>query len=314
MWQTWLIVLCILIVVIAVVVYAIYKLTTKGFPKPAYRRPQFVPEPDKWSDTGLYIAWIGHSTLLMRINGITVLTDPVFSHKVGVRIPFLTIGPARHVSPALEPEDLPPIDVVLLSHAHLDHLDMPSLRAVVSPATEIVTAHGTGRLPRKFDAKHVHELAPGETLTLSCGLEISGQRVRHWGNRFPWNRRYGFLGYILKHADWRVFFAGDTAYTQALSEVKAHHPDVTCMPIGAYAPETFQGAHCTPEEAWKMFEDTGAQVLVPMHHDTFVLSRELVDEPLARLIQAAGEKKNRIVITQHGQTFYAKSRQSLKRD
>lgn len=92
-----------------------------------------------------------------------------------------------------------------------------------------------------------------------------------------------------------------------MSDVAKERPQVAMMPIGAYSPETFQGAHCTPEQAWDMFVATGAAYFVPIHHDTFVLSAEPVDEPLRRLLVAAGDAKSRVVAREHGETFCMES-------
>lgn len=294
----------VIVALIAAVLSFSYHRATRAWPHPAFRQSTERPEPKQWGDDGLYITWIGHSTLLIRMNGYNILTDPVFGHRVGVHLPFVTIGAKRHVAPALSPGDLPKIDLLLLSHGHMDHFDPPSLRQVIGPQTEVVTAQGTSHLIRRFRPRRIHELTPGASLELASGVRIVGQKVRHWGNRYPWNGKMGFLGYIVMKDDWRVFFAGDTAITEDISEVAAYRPQVTCMPIGAYAPETFQGAHCTPEQAWDMFQMSRAQYLVPMHHDTFVLSSEPLDEPLERLKQAASGAKEAIVISRHGETFH----------
>lgn len=303
-WVQILVAICLILVIIVGISYVMYRHTMRTYPKPEKRHPGQKPSFKEWEDRGLYMTWIGHSTMLMRMDGVSVMTDPVFSDRVGVKIPFATIGPRRHVAPAVLPEDCPPADVLLLSHAHMDHLDVPSLRRVVTSATEIVTAPGTSALLKRFGPKRIYEIQAGESVTLSSGIRIIGQKVKHWGNRFPWNREMGYLGYIVIHPRWRVFFAGDTAYTPDLKAVRAHRPQVTCMPIGAYKPKTYQGAHCTPEQAWRMFRDTGAPYLVPMHHDTFVLSHEPVDEPLLRLFEAAGDEEEAIVIREHGETFF----------
>lgn len=302
-WLTLIIFICVITLLIFLGIYQLYRRKIREYPRPPLRAPEVSPQLEEWDEHGLFIAWVGHSTMLMRIQGLYILTDPVFSVRVGVKLPFVTVGPKRHVQPALEVESLPPIDVVLLSHAHLDHLDLPSLRRVIGPSTRVITAPNTSLLVGRAGAKSVQELEPGESVVLDNGLEVIGQQVQHWGNRFPWNNQQGYQGYVLKRGPWCVFFAGDTAFTEEIAKVKIHNPQVTCMPIGAYAPETYQGAHCTPEQAWQMYESTGADYLVPIHHDTFVLSREPVDEPLIRLIRAAGMRSSEIVIRRQGETF-----------
>ncbi|WAH35753.1 MBL fold metallo-hydrolase [Alicyclobacillus dauci] len=295
--------ICFLIIVISLVVNVVYRRVTVSWPEPAYRTPKHKPSFDRWGDNDVYITWIGHSTLLIRMSGVNILTDPVFSSRVGMNLPFFTIGPKRHVAPAITLDECPPIDVVLLSHAHMDHVDYPSLKRVIGPNTEVVTAPGTARLIRRFKPGAVHELSPDQTLTLASGVTVVGQQVKHWGSRYPWNKDQGYLGYVMMRDGASIFFAGDTAYTPDLGGVRAFNPQVTCMPIGAYAPAHFKDAHCTPEEAWDMFLATGAAYLVPMHHDTFVLSKEPPKEPLERLEKVAGEMADAIVIHHHGETF-----------
>jgi L-ascorbate metabolism protein UlaG (beta-lactamase superfamily) len=238
----------------------------------------------------------------MNIRGVKVLTDPVFSNRVGVSLGPWTIGPKRHTAPALQVQDLPEVDVILLSHAHLDHVDIPSLKQLRSPRTRVVTARGTGRLLKRHWFREVIELHGTEQVKLSPDITISAVPVKHWGRRFPWNRGYAWTGYLLECRGVRVFFAGDTAYTQSFTFMKDQGGvDLAILPIGAYSPDSFRSSHCTPEEAWRMFLDTGAKWLVPVHWDTFVLSQEPVEEPMERLSQAAGEDADKIVIQKHGQ-------------
>ncbi|WAH40786.1 MBL fold metallo-hydrolase [Alicyclobacillus fastidiosus] len=302
-WLTVVVVVILVVLVAGALFFMLYRRATSRWPHPPYRSPEASPKPDEWGDEGLYIAWIGHSTLLIRMDGVNIITDPVFSERVGVSLPLCTIGPRRHVAPALALAQCPPVDVVLLSHAHMDHFDYPSLRHLIGPQTQVVTAANTARLIRRFGPRGVFELEPGQAVELDCGVTITGQRVKHWGSRFPWNRDQGYQGYVIQRGDWCVFFAGDTALTSEMEAVAKFQPQVTCMPIGAYAPETFQGAHCTPEQAWEMFLATGAQHLIPIHHDTFVLSQEPLDEPINRLLRAASAREEVIALTKHGETF-----------
>lgn len=293
------------IVVGAGIVYILYRRFTRSWPHPALRSSFDTPQPARWSSRGLYISWIGHSTILMQLDGVRVMTDPVFSRRVGIRVPWLpfwTVGPRRHVKPALEASACTPIDVVLLSHAHMDHLDRPSLRQVVGPQSVVITPVHTSHLVRALRPKEIHEVEPGGRVVLANGMVVTAHAVRHWGNRFPWNRKMGYQGYVVRYGDHAVFFAGDTAMTD-LASVAQERPQVAMMPIGAYFPETFQGAHCTPEQAWEMFRMTGATYFIPIHHDTFVLSQEPTDEPLNRLLNVAAEDAYRVVVRTQGATF-----------
>ncbi|TDY49530.1 L-ascorbate metabolism protein UlaG (beta-lactamase superfamily) [Alicyclobacillus sacchari] len=302
MWIT--IGIVIFVIVIACAFYILYRRTTSAWPKPKKRAAAKRPHPENWGREGLYVTWIGHSTVLLQIDGIRILTDPVFSRRVGVRILGLTIGPKRHVDPALAPSACTPVDVVVLSHAHMDHLDHPSLRKVISSNTVVVTPQGTGWLVRRHHPLCIHELAPSESVSLDCGLEITAQAVRHWGSRYPWNQHMGYQGYIIRRHAWSVFFAGDTARTD-FTAVRNFKPQLAFIPIGAYAPHPFENAHCTPEQAWDMFVETQAQRLLPIHHDTFVLSQEPVDEPMRRLLAAASSQEQ-VWRGSHGTTYYAR--------
>ncbi len=164
----------------------------------------------------------------------------------------------------------------------------------------MITAGGTSKLLRHMPFGEVTELQGEESVTLSdLGMRVQAVPVRHWGNRFPWNTGYGYTGYLIEKNGVRLFFPGDTAYTPEFVKLRKRGKiDLAFMPIGAYSPDSFQRNHCTPEQAWKMFLDTGARWLMPIHYDTFVLSQEPVKEPLTRLLAAAGGK----ILDRHPET------------
>ncbi|ASS75359.1 MBL fold metallo-hydrolase [Tumebacillus algifaecis] len=292
--------------VIAMVTLALiqYARVRKLHPKPDYKHPLHKPTPNEWSDDQVTFSWIGHSTLYFNLMGKTIITDPVFSEKVGVSLGGpLVIGPKRHTAAALSVEEVGMPDLILLSHAHLDHLDIPSLKRLQNRETEVITAHNTSPLLKRMSFRRVLELGGREEVVLADGLKIIAVPVRHWGRRFPWNGTYGWTGYLIEYKGVRLFFAGDTAYTPTFTELRKYGPiDIAFLPIGAYSPDSYQGAHCTPEQAWQMFLDSGAEKLVPVHWDTFVLSHEPVTEPIERLLQVAGDQADRILIRWHGET------------
>jgi len=273
-------------------------------PQPPFKQAPLRPDPRQWRDDEVNVAWIGHSTLLFNLYGTKILTDPILGHQVGIGLGLTTIGPKRHTGPALTAAEIGPVDLILLSHAHMDHVDMPSLRQLAGPHTDIITAAGTSRLFKRLKFGHVHELGGTDAHVHRSGVTVTAVPVRHWGNRFPWNKDYGYTGYVLEKRDVRLFFAGDTAYTDTFRALQAIGPiDIAFLPIGAYSPDHFQRSHCTPEQAWQMFEDCGARLFAPIHWDTFVLSYEPVDEPLQRLIHAAGDQADRIIMREHGASF-----------
>ena len=124
------------------------------------------PEPSKWSDTQVTLAWLGHSTVLINFFGITILTDPVLFPRVGIRLPGITIGPKRLTAPALHFHDLPHIDVILLSHAHFDHFDLRTLRCF-DETTTVITARSTSDLLRRTRFSSITELDWGESKTVA---------------------------------------------------------------------------------------------------------------------------------------------------
>lgn len=249
---------------------------------------------------------IGHATVLLRLGGMTILTDPVFSDRIGMRVMGRTLGLRRIRPAAVLVNQLPRIDVVLLSHAHFDHLDRPSLELLAAgPArgAAVVTATGTRRLiPRGFS--QVIELGWARRAVLGVGadheLGITAMRPTHWGARAVADRHRGFNAYLLETSARRVFFAGDTALTDAFSRIGA--TDLSIFGIGAYDP--WEHAHATPEQVWKMYTGMSsgrpAGALLPMHHSTFVLGREPMDEPLRRLLAAAGPRHDLIVAQMPG--------------
>lgn len=278
----------------------------RGFPHPTYRQPTGRPDPRSWPNHEVTVTWVGHSTMYIKMYGIRILTDPVFSERVGIRLGPTTVGPRRYTAPALSIEDvIGQVDVILLSHAHLDHFDLPTLRALANPEITVVTAAQTGHLVRRAGFTRVQELNWDESVTLPTGMQVKALPVRHWGRRFPWNTKYGWNGYLVDYQGVELLFAGDTAYTDTFSVLKerGHDIDLVFMPIGAYSPSQFQSSHCTPEQAWEMFLHTGGKRFVPMHWGTFVLSEEPVDEPIRRLLDVAGQDADRVVIQSHGDVY-----------
>jgi L-ascorbate metabolism protein UlaG (beta-lactamase superfamily) len=266
----------------------------------------FTPNPARWSDAGLYAAWLGHSTVLLKLDGVTILTDPVFSQRIGLNLGPLTIGMKRLVLPALSlkemPKEIPRPDIVLLSHAHMDHFDLPSLRALESKATHVVTASKTSDLLRMKRFARVDELGWGASTRVG-DVNVSAFEVRHWGARMQSDTYRGYNGYVIETPRFRVLFGGDTAMTRAFSNLRsARKFDLAIMPIGAYDP--WIRAHCTPEEALAMANDAGAEVILPVHHQTFQLSREPRREPIERLSEALAGAPERLAWQDIGQEIH----------
>ena len=260
------------------------------------------PRPQLWPDTGLHAAWLGHSTVLLKIDGVTLITDPVFSTRAGIGIGPVTVGLKRLVAPALTMAELPKIDVVLLSHAHMDHFDIRSLRKLEKPSTTVVTAARTADLLRANRYGAVHEVGWGERVRVGP-LEIRAFEVRHWGARMRSDTYRGYNGYTIESGEHRVLFGGDTAMTPAFRALRTSRPyDLAIMPVGAYNP--WIHAHCTPEQAWQMAQDAGSEFFLPVHHQTFRLSREPYFEPIERVQQSAANHPDRVAVQRIGQQFH----------
>jgi L-ascorbate metabolism protein UlaG (beta-lactamase superfamily) len=273
---------------------------TDEFRRPIAPAPQH-PNPKEWPDKGLYAAWLGHSTVLLKIDGFTILTDPVFSARAGLHLGPVTLGVKRLVAPALRADHLPHIDLVLLSHAHMDHFDIPSLRRLESPTTSVITAPRTSDLLRVGQYSRVQEAGWGEEVSAGP-IKVRGAEVNHWGARLRTDTYRGYNGYLIEAGRYRVLFAGDTADTKKLTRIAgSKHVDLIIMPIGAYNP--WIRFHCTPEQAWRIAQEARADLFMPVHHSTFQLSREPLGEPIERLSEAAGAESKRIVIREIGQEF-----------
>jgi L-ascorbate metabolism protein UlaG (beta-lactamase superfamily) len=263
------------------------------------------PVPASWADDAITGSCLGHSTVLMNFLGVRLLTDPVFSTRVGPGIAPLVLGPKRYLQPALRPADFAPPDVILLSHAHFDHFDVASLRKF-SRYTAVVTARQTGDLVRRIGFKTVHELGWDESVTLltrAGEIQVTAIEVAHWGARLLRDVHRGYNGYVLQREGASVCFAGDTAYTKAFARLRHRRQplDLMIMPIGAYNP--WIHAHCSPEQAVAMANDAGAAYFVPIHHETFKLSHEPMEEPAARLREALAREPGRLLCSSVGETF-----------
>lgn len=245
----------------------------------------------------LAASWLGHATALVRVGDLTVLTDPVLSGRIGPRVAGRTMGVSRLMhAPTGAP---PPIDVIVISHAHFDHLDRPTLRKLVSPRTTVITARHTGRLiPGGFG--DVIEVDWGQSVS-HRGVEFAALKPQHWGARTAWDRHRGFNAYMMSTSRQSVLFAGDTAATDAFKDL---NPSLAIFGIGAYSP--WEHMHATPEQVWEMFNTSRAKWLMPIHHSTFELSDEHVDEPLQRLLAAAGTDEPRVVARTPGDVWVAK--------
>lgn len=251
--------------------------------------------------------WIGHATFLVQIGGLNVLTDPVLSQRTS---PVQWAGPGRVAPLGLRLEELPPIDVVLVSHNHYDHLDETSVVSLARrDAPAFVVPMGLGAWFARRRIAHVSELDWWRS-TVVRGLRVHGVPAQHFSGRGPHDRnRTLWCGYVYEHAGQRHYFAGDTGYGPDFADIgKRFSPiDVAMIPIGAYDPRDFMGpVHVDPEEAVRIHRDVGSRLSLGMHWGTFRLTLEPLDEPPKRLAAAvaeAGLDAGSFRVLAHGQTL-----------
>jgi L-ascorbate metabolism protein UlaG (beta-lactamase superfamily) len=257
------------------------------------------PRPAEWSDERLTVAWLGHATVLINFYGTWLLTDPALRARVGVRVGGVTLGPRRLVRPALTVRELPALDAVLVSHAHMDHCDLGTLRRLPR-RTRAVVQKGNRDLVRRF--ARVDELEWGESTDVN-GARVEAIEVNHWGARKLTDKHRGYGGFLVEKRGRALVFGGDTAYTRAFARLKGRGTRIVlaALPIGGYDP--YINVHANPEQSWQMAREMGAEYILPMHHSTFRLSREPADEPRRRILAAAGEETWRVALTEIGQTW-----------
>jgi L-ascorbate metabolism protein UlaG (beta-lactamase superfamily) len=260
------------------------------------------PKFEEWTTNGIHAAWIGHSTVLIDIEGFTTVIDTVFSNRIGINLGPVTLGLKRWVQPAAELRDIPRPDLILLSHAHMNHFDLPSLRSLRNKETTVISAANTTDLLNPSRYSIVQELRWNESKRVGPAT-IHAFEVNHWGAWMQHDTNRGYNGYVIEVAGRRVLFGGDTAWTETFRPLRSlGHIDLAIMPVGAYDP--WIRAHCDPEQALRMADDAGADHILPIHHKTFELSREGLNEPIERLLAASGSNTDRILIREIGQEFH----------
>ena len=262
------------------------------------------PDPRTWSDNTVTLAWLGHATVLVNFYGVRVLTDPTLFPRIGVGAWVTSIGPLRLTACALDAAELPEIDLVLVSHAHFDHLDRPSLAAVRGRPVAVMAPETSDLLPRKRYSS-VHELRWGNSIRIDTprgDIRVRAIEVKHWGARVRRDTYRGYTGYVIEREGRKLLFAGDTADTPLFATYRSDGPfEAAIMPIGAYNP--WIRNHCTPEQAVRLADAAGARLFVPVHHQSFALSREPFYEPIERAQAALAEEADRLALREIGQTL-----------
>jgi L-ascorbate metabolism protein UlaG (beta-lactamase superfamily) len=249
------------------------------------------------------VTFIGHSSFLLQMGGKNILVDPVYARWL--------ILLRRQRRPGVRIEDLPPMDIVLLTHAHMDHLNRPSLKKIArrmrrkfGRAPEVVVPWGNEDLVETLGFSAVHALRWWES-TVVQGLTVTLTPARHWGTRWFTDSHRGYGGYVLQHGEQTLYDSGDTAYFDGFHEIgKRLKPQLALLPIGAYHPDSFRTVHTSPEDALQAFVDLGGATMVPMHYGTFKLSHEPMEEPVPRLLASAAKLglSGRMRIVAEGET------------
>lgn len=256
--------------------------------------PPFRDLLDELSQEGLALSWLGHASVIIDTGGLSFVVDPVLSERIGPTVGKKTVGLSRRAPAPVSADSIKGVDAILITHAHFDHLDRPTLKALADPRTTVFVPPRCKRLiPDGFGS--VIELEP-EKETLFRNASIAATTPKHWGARAFLDRRRGSCAYTVRHDDFSVFFAGDTAITNSFQSIR--EIDLAVFGIGAYNP--WEHMHATPEQVWKMFTGMGAKYLLPVHHSTFELSEEPMDEPMTRLLEACGEEASRVIQGQPG--------------
>ncbi len=272
----------------------------------------FKPEPAAWRNDQLTLSWIGHSTVLINFFGKWIVTDPVLFERVGVYFFGGSIGPARLTPPALNVFEFPKPDIILLSHAHMDHMDYPTLRYFANEypdQIDVIVAYLTKDVIDDLPWRSINVMDWNDELNLQ-GIRFRANEVKHFGWRYPWekDRSRGYMkdgrsfnSYVIDYNGKKVLFGGDTAKCDRFQKLKNENIDVAIMPIGAYNP--WKWNHANPEESMQMASEIGVKYFIPIHTKTFKQSNEPFSEAIDWMKKSAANYNLQIGLEEIGQTF-----------
>ena len=262
-------------------------------------------KPELVTDSEMGVTFIGHSSFFLQVGGQNIVIDPNFARWLFIL--------KRLKQPGVKVRDLPAIDLVLVTHAHFDHLHRPSLRAIVQHtrrclgmAPTIVVPHHVFDLVSDLGFANIVELNWWNSYR-HHELTITHVPSRHWGARVLEDSHRGYGGYVLRHGKHSIYHAGDTAYFPGFREIGQRlAPELALLPIGAYHPPSFRNVHASPADAMQAFVDLNARWMVPMHYGTFQLSHEPMDEPVQLLEQEAKAAgiEDRVFVLEEGVTKF----------
>ena len=263
-----------------------WKLTSRPEPSPRFVADVEPTVPPRRVERGqLRITLVNHSTVLIQLPGANILTDPIWSERTS---PLSWIGPRRHRAPGVRIEDLPPLDAVLISHDHYDHLDLPTLRQLAprhNPA--FVVPARVSRTLRSANITSARELDWSDSLPLS-NVVVHCVPAVHFSARRLFDRNLSlWCGYVIESQEGLVYFAGDTAFGSHFAGIRAKYgaPRVALLPIGSYLPRWFMSrVHMDPAGAVAAHELLGARTSIAIHHGTFQLADDGIDTAKKELL------------------------------
>lgn len=266
----------------------------KGAVKPMIRHPK---QPIVIKQNEVSVWMIGHASVLINFFGTTILTDPVLVNW----LPF----PKRLTAPGYKAEELPKIDYVLISHAHLDHLNKKSLWDLAPKTQTIIVPKNCADLVSPIGFKKVIEISWEETLSLQ-DFTLHSFKAAHWGERYPWQRKgRHYNSYLIQKNGKSVFFCGDSAYCDMFKKIgEMSRVDLALLPIGAYSPGTLRKVHMDPFDAMQAFYDLRASYMIPIHWGNFRISLESPDEPprtMERIMQIT-DSENLVYMLKNGES------------
>jgi L-ascorbate metabolism protein UlaG (beta-lactamase superfamily) len=255
----------------------------------------------------LRVTFVNHATVLLQMDGVNILTDPVWSERVS---PVSFAGPRRHRPPGLRFEDLPPIDAVLVSHNHYDHMDLATLRQLAGAhRPPVFTGLGNTKFLTRQDVPGARDLDWWESAPLGAGVTVTAVPARHFSTRgFIDRDRTLWCGYVVEGPSGSVYFAGDTGWGSHFEKIGRRFPNLrlALLPIGAYRPRWFMApAHIDPEDAVRAHETLGAATSIAIHFGTFAQADDGETEPIEELRAALARRlgsKPRFLLLDNGES------------
>lgn len=266
------------------------------------------PPPQRVAGGALRVTWVNHSTFLIQTENLNILTDPIWSERCS---PVSFTGPKRHHAPGIRFEDLPPIDVVLISHNHYDHMDAPTLaRLAKEHRPKIVAGLGNAAFLEKALQHDAIDLDWWQSIQLASDVRVHVVPAQHFSSRGTLDRDANlWCGYVIETAHGSVYFAGDTGFGPHFAMIRERFGAMrlALLPIGAFRPEWFMSAvHISPRDAVRAAQTLEAAVSIPMHYTTFHLGDDGQDEPAQVLRQELARAKDvRFDVIAPGQTWTA---------